>query len=86
MVANRACRFVVVWRLLTLADFCLQEDQSIHFERSCDLFNNLQCGIAPASFQLTNVAVGQTNIVSERFQGDPFRDAPLTHVSSKYNG
>ena len=67
MVATRACRFVVVWRLLTLADFCLQEDQSIHFERSCDLFNNLQCWIASASFQLTNVAVGQTNIVSERF-------------------
>lgn len=41
MVATRACRFVVVWRLTTLADFCLQEDQSIHFERSCDLFNNL---------------------------------------------
>lgn len=67
MVANRACRFVVVWRLPTLADFCLQEDQSIHFERSCDLFSNLQCWIAPASFQLTKVAVGQTNIVSERF-------------------
>ncbi len=67
MVSNRACRFVVVWRLLTLADFCLQEGQSIHFERSCDLFNNLQCGIASASFQLTNVAVGQINIVSERF-------------------